>query len=241
MLVLVLGGVLSAAFLAAGGLLYGILVALESSGGLPRHVLETMLAAWGIGGRSFLVTLSGVAVYGAFFVAVWGVVGRGTRGGWRSLGLRRASFAAFALVLPAYLLTLFVSGAATSLEAALLLHGHFSNPQTAILAADSSRTVGQFITLFVMVGLVGPIVEELVFRGMLYQLLRSSLPLWAAIALSAGLFALIHGLAVLLPALFVFGVALALVFEYTRSLYPSIVLHMVINTVALLGSFFVGR
>src|SRR5947208_2765484 len=82
-----------------------------------------------------------------------------------------------ALVVPVYLVTLLGAGLVTQLEAALLLHGHFTNPQKAIVAGDTQHTVAQFLVLWAAIGLVGPIVEELVFRGMLYQLFRRSLPL----------------------------------------------------------------
>jgi membrane protease YdiL (CAAX protease family) len=221
---------------AVGAGLYRGLMSLEAHGALPRHALQDTLQRWGIGWQPFEVAVSGAAIYGAFFVAVWLVAGRPERGGWHSLGLRPVPLATFALVVPAYVATLGVAGAAMALEASLFLHGHLTNPQQAIFAGSGGNTAGQFLVSFAVIALLGPLVEELVFRGMLYQLLRRSVPLWAAVAVSAALFGLAHGYAVLLPPLFVFGVALALVFEYTRSLYCSISLHVLINAVALYAS-----
>jgi membrane protease YdiL (CAAX protease family) len=108
-----------------------------------------------------------------------------------------------------------------------------TNPQQASLGVAIHPSAGELLLLFLAIAVVGPIVEELVFRGMLFQLLRRQLPLWGATILSAGIFAALHVIPVLLPSLFVFGVALALVFHRTRSLYCSTFLHMLINAVAV--------
>jgi membrane protease YdiL (CAAX protease family) len=232
-LVVVVGTALSAVLLAAGAAGYALLLALESRGTVPRHVLADTLSGWGMSTQTAVLAASGGAIYGAFLLAVWLVVGR-QRGGWDSLGLRRPSLNALALVVPVYVATLFVAGIATALEAALLFHGHFTNPQTTIIAgAGANRTVGDFLALYAVIALLGPVVEELVFRGLLFELFRRSLPVWAAATLSALLFALAHGIPVLLPALFVIGVALALLYNYTRSLYTSMALHILVNSVAL--------
>jgi membrane protease YdiL (CAAX protease family) len=95
--------------------------------------------------------------------------------------------------------------------------------------------VGEFLLLFLAVAIVAPLVEELVFRGMLFQLLRRPLPLWGAVGLSAFVFAIAHAIPVLLPTFFLSGVALALVFHHTRSLYCSTFLHVLVNTVAVVA------
>jgi membrane protease YdiL (CAAX protease family) len=232
--VVVVGALLSAALLGLGGLLYRAVLSLEAHGALPQHALRDALARWGIGWQTFLVAVSGALIYGAFLLAVWVVVVRGApHTGWASLGLRPVPLGAFALVIPVYLVTLLVAGLATALETSLVLHGHLTNPQQAIFVGAQGSSTVQFLLFFAVVCLLGPLVEELLFRGMLYQLLRRNAPLWAAVGLSAGLFALAHAIPVLLPPLFIFGVALALVFEYTRSLYCSIFLHVLINSVAV--------
>jgi membrane protease YdiL (CAAX protease family) len=74
-------------------------------------------------------------------------------------------------------------------------------------------------------------VEETVFRGVLYQWLRKSLPVWAAAGISAAIFAAAHAIPTLFPWLFVTGLALAFVFEYGGTLYCSMLLHGLINGV----------
>lgn len=79
---------------------------------------------------------------------------------------------------------------------------------------------------------VGPIVEELTFRGLGYSLL-ARYGRWVAI-LGVGLtFALWHGLIDAFPVLFVFGAGLAYLRSRTGSIYPGMVLHALFNGVAL--------
>jgi len=85
------------------------------------------------------------------------------------------------------------------------------------------------------VGILAPLAEEMVFRG---AVLRTLLTLfnrrwhWAAIALSALIFALVHGnLAQGLHA-FLLGLLLGWLFYRSGSIVPGVVLHWVNNTVA---------
>ncbi len=79
--------------------------------------------------------------------------------------------------------------------------------------------------------LVGPVGEELFFRGLLYGSLRRwGRPL--AVVASAAIFAGVHFVPAALPVLFIVGVILALLYERTGSLIPSIALHVLINTLA---------
>jgi len=83
--------------------------------------------------------------------------------------------------------------------------------------------------------IVGPVVEELTFRGLGFTLLVRFGHGWA-IALTAVSFALSHGLIALLPASAVFGAGLAYLRSRTRSVYPGIVLHVLFNALGVVGS-----
>ena len=80
---------------------------------------------------------------------------------------------------------------------------------------------------------VAPVVEELLFRGVLYGTLRIRLgPLPATLA-SAALFALAHGYGLVgFASVFVSGVLWALAYERTRSLLPGMLAHVVNNVQA---------
>jgi membrane protease YdiL (CAAX protease family) len=97
-----------------------------------------------------------------------------------------------------------------------------------------------FGSLPVQIGLIviaAPISEELCFRGMLFGGLRERWPMLAAAALSGLIFGGLHAVTGLtaVPPLVFFGFVLALLYEKTGSLLPPIILHMLNNSVALLG------
>jgi membrane protease YdiL (CAAX protease family) len=94
---------------------------------------------------------------------------------------------------------------------------------------------GAFAANLVALALVGPVVEELTFRGLGFTLLRQ-FGEWTAVFAVGVAFALWHGLVAGLPVLFVFGAALAFVRSRTGSIYPCIAVHALFNTVALLGA-----
>lgn len=97
---------------------------------------------------------------------------------------------------------------------------------------DSNRA-GAFVAFFVVVTVVAPVVEELIYRGLGYALL---LPYgaWAAVVATGVLFGASHGLLVALPLLTVFGLAVGWLRMKTDTVYPSMILHGFFNGVALM-------
>jgi membrane protease YdiL (CAAX protease family) len=79
---------------------------------------------------------------------------------------------------------------------------------------------------------VGPVVEELAFRGLGFTLLQPYGQIAAVIAVGVA-FALWHGLIEALPVLFVFGAGLAFLRSRTGSIYPCMALHGLFNGIAL--------
>jgi hypothetical protein len=78
-------------------------------------------------------------------------------------------------------------------------------------------------------GLLVPVVEELLFRGALFNWLRARLALWPAIALTSLLFGAVHldaiGLVYTVPA----GVLFAWLYVRSNSLYVAITAHVAAN------------
>lgn len=97
---------------------------------------------------------------------------------------------------------------------------------------DSSRA-GAYAANFVAVALVGPIVEELVYRGAGLSLLLRFGPGIAVVA-TAICFGLGHGLVLALPALVVFGLVTAVVRLRTDSVYPAMLVHCAFNATSLI-------
>ena len=88
-----------------------------------------------------------------------------------------------------------------------------------------------------LIVIAAPISEEVCFRGMLFGGLRERLPRVAAALLAGLVFGALHALTgvTAVPPLIVFGFVLSLLYEKTGSIVPGILLHMLNNSVALLG------
>jgi uncharacterized protein len=133
------------------------------------------------------------------------------------------------------LLTIYV--AAFAYERVLSVFGDWDPTEEQGLVPDGwdSSRAAPFAAFFLVVAVVAPVVEELIYRGLGYTLL-APYGLWAAIVVTGVLFGASHGLLVALPILAVFGVVVGVLRMRTDSVYPSMVLHAIFNGVALVVS-----
>ncbi len=96
-----------------------------------------------------------------------------------------------------------------------------------------------FVVLVVpTVAVLAPVCEELLFRGALFGWLRGRVPLTAAVAASAAVFAGAHLILPLFPYLFVFGVVAAALYQRTGSTVVTFVMHAGQNTVAVAAAYY---
>ena len=88
---------------------------------------------------------------------------------------------------------------------------------------------------FLGVGLLAPVSEELYFRGLLHGWFRSRrFAFWLRVLLSSTLFAVAHFDSVAVVASsFVLGVANALLYEWSRSIWVPIAMHVLTNSIAV--------
>ena len=93
---------------------------------------------------------------------------------------------------------------------------------------------GAFALNAVVTALLGPLVEEFLFRGIGFYLLAQFGQL-AAIVVTSIAFALTHGIAVGLPIFFILGVGLGFIRSRTESIDPALLLHAGFNSIALVG------
>lgn len=93
------------------------------------------------------------------------------------------------------------------------------------------------VLMVLSVGILAPIAEELLFRGMLYDFFRQKTGVLWAVLITSGLFGLAHydSFAVVVST-FVMGVVMAYVVEKTKSLWVSIFIHVATNSGAILVS-----
>lgn len=101
-----------------------------------------------------------------------------------------------------------------------------------IAHASTPRKVAMIATM----ALAGPIVEEVIFRGAIFRALRKNYAPIVVIAVTAGLFAMVHGAFQIFVPIMIIGLTLGLLRSESGSLVPGVLLHAGFNgmTCALL-------
>jgi membrane protease YdiL (CAAX protease family) len=102
---------------------------------------------------------------------------------------------------------------------------------------DIAEGFGAWPVQVLLIVIAAPIGEEICFRGMLFGGLRRGLARIPAALIAGLIFGGLHALTGIsaVPPLIVFGFILCLLYEKTGSIVPGILLHMLNNSVALLG------
>ena len=172
----------------------------------------------------------GIEIYASVALMVWVLVVLRRRTTWRELGLRPVPRRAILLMIPVTVGVLIVNGVVSSVTSAVFGEVPTARDQ---LAISDEITALDFVLLFIAVVLVGPVVEEVVFRGLLYRFVRAKAGVRVAVAVSALAFSLTHFIPLLVGVFFVFGLVLAAAAERYESLYPPIVIHALVNATAI--------
>ncbi len=94
------------------------------------------------------------------------------------------------------------------------------------------RSILTLSYLGLLTALLGPVIEEIVFRGVAYSALRKRFGIFGAAASSSLFFAMAHANAAQTLPVFGMGIVLAVLYEQTGSLLASITFHMLNNALA---------
>jgi len=98
-------------------------------------------------------------------------------------------------------------------------------PQSFAVAVKGANYTWEFILLTVLGGVIAPIKEELLFRGLIYPPLRRALGRGKGILLTGVFFATLHLEVIRFLPLFIGGVVLTWLYERSSSIWPAIVAH----------------
>lgn len=129
--------------------------------------------------------------------------------------------------------TLVLAATFNALYANYVIPGMPMQDEMAKLLASIPRTPVNIALGLFAIAVVAPLIEELLFRGLLQNALMHHVPAWAAILLSALFFAVVHMQPLAMPALMALGAAFGYIYHKTGSLRMTIILHMINNTLAL--------
>ncbi len=121
--------------------------------------------------------------------------------------------------------------------------------RSSLLTSYTHMPFSQASMVFI-IGILGPLSEEVLFRGFLFRRLdelftrylsrhlssskASLIALISAMCISAGIFAILHPDPNSFPVYFVIGAVLALWMRCTRSLWPGWLLHMAFNSLFII-------
>jgi uncharacterized protein len=202
--------------------LLGGLVAVQFAAGRLALWLAAELGAEATAGAPFLLATLGLpsaaGVAWIWFMAVWR-----EPGGWSALGLTPLSPHWLRLSLLAAV-GCYALGVATAMLFAPLF-GMPKGPPAPIRPGQVDVTLG-FVASFVLTGVVlAPLLEELVFRGVVFAWLRRWMGFAPAAALAAAPHAAMHFDWGATPALFAIFVALAWLYERSGSLWTAAIAH----------------
>lgn len=93
--------------------------------------------------------------------------------------------------------------------------------------------LGNVLTV-INVAFLGPILEELFFRGVIFNTLKSKYSVAASIIVSSLLFSLFHGNILLMTTSFIHGIVFAFIYHKYKNIAYSIALHSFSNLIPLL-------
>lgn len=202
--------------------------------GSARLMLPVVADAFGIAVRSgasdilavmFLLTVQTLVLFGVLYIVA--IRWRGVT--WHELGYVAPPAGWLPRTLLMALLSFPLVGAVTWLQQQITGQP-FENPQFQVMA-PSTFAWRDYIATILVAAFIAPIVEETAFRGLLYRWLieRTRFPI--AIAGSALIFSVLHGIPHLIPGIMVLGAILAWMYHRTQSIWVPIVLHGTYNAI----------
>jgi membrane protease YdiL (CAAX protease family) len=195
------------------------------------------LLLWEIAAYQFLVL--GVALSVLFFIVL------PRRGDMRSLAYRFPGLSALAVAASVVVLIL-VGLVVLQLVFQTFFPGyHLQGNTQQEIPTRNGVSLPVRVVVFVWAALEAPLAEETLFRGILFQGLRHFADRWLpyqvavflAAVVSGAIFGLAHNEPHTLPILIFMGIALAYVFQVSRSIYASALVHGLINALAIIRLF----
>ena len=132
-------------------------------------------------------------------------------------------------------------GVVTALSGAVLNRGLPVSSNARQLFIQHPQGLHILVLALLVTAVAAPLCEEAFFRGMLFRLLRTRVPVWAAVLLSATAFGLAHASpavsVALLPVFTYMGIVLAVIYAWTRSLTNTVLLHSLNNAIGTIAVY----
>jgi membrane protease YdiL (CAAX protease family) len=92
-----------------------------------------------------------------------------------------------------------------------------------------SNNSTELLSMFIMIVILAPIIEEIIFRGLIYRVFKRLLgPLFGAF-ISSILFSFVHLNLLSFSYLFIFGIILCVYYEKEKTIITPIIMHSILN------------
>ncbi|KFZ32069.1 hypothetical protein IDSA_05190 [Pseudidiomarina salinarum] len=185
---------------------------------------------------AILLTLSQLLKALVILAVIWSLALKRYQVSWSALGFRRVSvrwlYLAAGIAIAGFLLRILLAKVMV-----------FAVPDWAAFAAAPIQLAGtstlQLILFLVMTVLITPVVEEVFFRGFLFQWMASRHRLWLAALISSVMFGASH----IIPPQAISAALMSLLIIYlfvaSKSLWPPIVCHIVNNLLSVSGNLLI--
>lgn len=154
---------------------------------------------------------------------------------WSAIGLQWPTRRALVSVIPALLIYIFISASLTVL-ATQFIPG-FNAQQVQDVGFDKLNQPIELAVAFLALVVITPIVEEVVFRGILFKGLRKRLHFWVSAIFTSVLFAVAHGQWNVALDTFALSIILCYLVEKNQSVVPTILVHGLKNGLAFVLLF----
>lgn len=109
-----------------------------------------------------------------------------------------------------------------------------ANPDGESGGTEMLNVIGNFWLTFAVSVVLAPIIEEIVFRGVLFPAIKRRYGLMAGVMVSSLVFTLVHINPVQMISVLPLGIYLAIMYHRTGSIYPGMALHATWNLMVLL-------
>lgn len=117
---------------------------------------------------------------------------------------------------------------------------HAPAEQSIVSVLRHSSDIPLITVICFSAAIAAPLVEELIFRGYLYPIMKKYTGAWFALITTSLLFGIIHVSLVPFIPLAIFGAMLVLLYEYTGTIWTPIIAHCIFNTATLINILYPG-
>ncbi|MFS0644385.1 CPBP family intramembrane glutamic endopeptidase [Siminovitchia sp. 179-K 8D1 HS] len=198
--------------------------------GCIKFVVHPIYSRW-FDNDLYAGTLMGLTIAIILISGVYLIALRPKKLSWSEVGIKKFTVKDWKIIV-IFSIILMV-GAVIIMLLTIFIGNSWENSKTE--AIQQNVTFLTVLIAFISAAIISPIYEEIFYRGFIYRWLRTRIGFIGAILLSAIIFTIIHIPTYnAMPVNFFSGIILALAYERTNSIWPSVMIHGLTNGIMVL-------